>query len=163
MSATDILIAISLFSIIILSGCNNISENSNFIDLGSSGMEKGVNYEIYLPRIQNKDIVVDDVYVDIVIRFTDFYKYDNVLLDVTYVNLHKQADETIRVDIPLSEYDKDNFEKGRSVHSIKFKILEYKEIDQECPVYISTPMENTNGLISLGLILQEPNDSNGTI
>ena len=131
---------------------DNHREYIEFIEIGNGGLGRNIPYCFHLPdslyALSNDST---DIYLEI--RYTENYSLKNLILDVEVAGSKKDTIETHRYDMSLfSDMDMANERKGLSILSKTLPIYSTSIDNIPIEITISTPMEDTNGIISLGII-----------
>ena len=142
--------------------CNPYNEKQTYqnMEFGGQGMEKDKFYTFFFNETdsasndgKNTTDGKETGEVNLIIRYTARYPHANLLLDINYLKEGETDFVTKRIDIPLfSEEGTAVKENGYGLYT-KIISLDSLQVDSNgIELSVSTPIEDTSGLVSLGII-----------
>ena len=143
------------FSLFIFLSCekNSQFQEASFFDFGEKGMVPNFQYVFYPFKALSDSSGNDCFSITLAVRYTSEYKYKNLPLKVEY--LSSEPDTIIEriLSVPLFD-DKDGFTgKGNlGIYEAKVPLIEITGFGEDFFISIETPENNTNGILSLGVI-----------
>ena len=137
-------------------GCKNISENatSDFYDLDNRGLRENLEY-VFNPCIPSGKY---DVFLEI--RYNNNFSLESLPLNMEYfsVSLDSIVYDSMNINfiknneiIPQSGEGESQSKGNFGIYELKTLILKGFEIGDDSYITLSTPIEDTHGVISLGL------------
>ena len=147
---------IAIFFILWMFGCSPIGrEAGSFVEFNSSGMEKDHEYCFDGFYAYVNDSLGNEKNVYINIRYTlDFpFRYLPLRIEET----SSESDSVISTFIEIPLFDSKGNPLERNLHSLyetEFLLHKDMPIDSVYSIWISTPLEDTGGLKSLGVFIK---------
>lgn len=145
--------------------------SAGFYELGDKGMVQNEEYVFYpfdsIPLFNGNSLFEDEdknLYsLDVDLRFTDRCKLKNLPLIIEYPDLTADSIVYSKIDINLFD-DEDKFlGKGNlGIYEKQTPIIPRIPRDKLFFVSISTPLYNTEGIISLGLLIKQNHATDST-
>lgn len=147
-----------LFISFFLPSCRQSQEqNSSFIDFGSKGMAKNVEY-LFHPFDDLKDSLNSSSRYDIclVARYTQQCKLQSLPIDIEIVSLECDTIFNLKKDLSLFNKKGKVLGKGKlAVYETSIPLVKDIKRQEGYSVAVSTPEGNNEGIISIGILRKE--------
>ena len=151
----DFIVTVSL-SLILLTACNkeNVNQKAFFYDIDVNGLGKDVQYEFH-PFENSDSSAINEMYaIYLALRFSDNCVIKKLPINMEYFSLEHDSIKKSNFIIPL--FDENDAYNGRGnfgIYEIEIPLFSRQQFEDSLSLYLSTPEENTKGILSLGIIL----------
>ena len=151
--------ALCLFFLSGFIACSHIEkELSEFISFSSEGMIKNKWYDFSFDLSEKYNQIEPSSFYDISIevRYSGLFKYKNLPIVIECYNCTTDTINQYKVDIPLFDSGGEAVVKSKyGIFETQYKLENKVKLDSCVSYSLTTPLDNSEGIINLGLLIKE--------